>query len=681
MRKFLSFMMAALFSASLFATTYTVAGDSEALFGTTWTPSEAKNDMVLADGSETLYQWAKENVVLGAGSVAFKVCEDHAWTTAYPSNNYVLSIPESGKYNVTISFDATSHNVGARATKVGDAVVIPTIAMHGNFTGSWVDTELFTKAADEQTASLTLTLAAGTYEFGMRIGGAANWTSNGEQFTRAHNSAVVTSGNGNLNLVADAAGEYTFTWTYGTNTLAVTFPAAPVQPTINYYLIGSDSVIGAWAGANAVAMVGDSAVVTLPAGVCEFKIVPSDWNWENALTFADLDNACSSDGIMSGDQGNIKVNMAAAGELKVKVVAGKLCVTGNFVVSVAASYYLVGSMTNNWSDAAALPFDGDSLVVNWEAGAYQFKIFNQDKSWSNMKSINDVDMNCSSEGVVQGDNDNIKVVLAAAGEVKIKVNAEGKLCITGSFGGQVAITSYTVVGDPDLFGENWNIGSTVTNMVEQLDGSWKYTIDSVDLLANHDYQYKMVANHSWDIAQYPQQGDYILKVEQAGAYKVEFTLVPGEVGGSAVATLLHGEEPQPSNDGIYLLGSLNAWKCEAAYKFHANEGVDGEFVLSTTLTAGDSIKVVELVGENLTWYPEGDNYVVDEAHAGQVEIYFQKTYKQDWADFGGFFFIVANQGQGVDNILGEMKAQKFIENGQLYILVNGKVYTVTGIVR
>lgn len=578
MRTFLSFMMAALFSASLFATTYTVAGDSEALFGTTWTPSEAKNDMVLADGSETLYQWAKENVVLGAGSVAFKVCEDHAWTTAYPSNNYVLSIPESGKYNVTISFDATSHNVGARATKVGDAVVIPTIAMHGNFTGSWADTELFTKAADEQTASLTLTLAAGTYEFGMRIGGAANWTSNGEQFTREHNSAVVTSGNGNLNLVADAAGEYTFTWTYGTNTLAVSFPAAPVQPTINYYLIGSDSVIGAWAGANAVAMDGDSAVVTLPAGVCEFKIVPSDWNWENALTFADLDNACSSDGIMSGDQGNIKVNMAAAGELKVKVVAGQLCVTGNFVVEEEVhTYRIFGSVEalHNWDGENLVDMPNGVIEIQLESGVEcQFKVVVD--NWAAELGYDAVNLECSSEGVVLSDEQyrNVKVVMAETGTLKVEV-VEGKLCVTGNF----------VV---------------------------------------------------------------------------------------------------PETMKYYLVGTMTNWTVVAEDQYLFSETtVPGEYMLHTTLTEGQGIKVAGVLGEQQIWYidGEGNEYVADAAHAGAVVIYFRPAGNTEWSDLAGHIYVAIDEQTGIQNTASDVKAQKFIENGKLFILVNGNVYSVTGIVR
>ena len=201
--------------------TYTVAGSSTDLFGTAWAPANEANDMVLVEG---LYTWEKTDLELAAGSIEFKVCEDHAWTNSWPAQNYNLVIPESGIYTITITFNAESKEVNAVATKTGSAVVVPTIAMHGNFTGSWVDTENFTVAEGNATASLTLTIAAGNYEFGMRIGGAGNWTANGAEFSRQNPSAVVVAGQGNLKLAADEAGEYTFTWTYATNTLAITFP-------------------------------------------------------------------------------------------------------------------------------------------------------------------------------------------------------------------------------------------------------------------------------------------------------------------------------------------------------------------------------------------------------------------------------------------------------------------------
>ena len=206
--------------------TYTVAGSSEAAFGTTWSCDNAANDMTLqADGT---YKWEKIGLELLAGSLDFKVCKDHTWDVAYPGSDYKLTIPATGIYTVTITFNPTTEEVNATATKTGDVVIIPTVAMHGNFAGasSWNDTENFTIAADEKTATLVMNLEARSdYEFGMRIGGKGDWTANGAAFARESNSAVIEKGTGNITLIADVAGEYTFTWTYATNTLTITFPA------------------------------------------------------------------------------------------------------------------------------------------------------------------------------------------------------------------------------------------------------------------------------------------------------------------------------------------------------------------------------------------------------------------------------------------------------------------------
>lgn len=208
--------------------TYTVAGGSDVAFGTTWAPSNEANDMTLVEG---LYTWEKADLTLAAGNIEFKVCEDHAWTVAYPAQNYVLNIPEAGIYTITITFDPANDNaVDAVATKTGEAVVIPTVAMHGNFLGSWADTENFAIAQDNASASLTLTLAEGNYEFGMRIGGSGNWTANGANLTREANTTNLAEGSGNMHIAADVAGDYVFTYTYETQVLEVVYPEAPVVP-------------------------------------------------------------------------------------------------------------------------------------------------------------------------------------------------------------------------------------------------------------------------------------------------------------------------------------------------------------------------------------------------------------------------------------------------------------------
>lgn len=208
--------------------TYTVAGGSDVAFGTTWDPTNTANDMALVEG---LYTWEKSELTLAAGNIGFKVCEDHAWTTAYPAQDYQLNIPEAGIYTITITFDPANDNaVNAVATKTGEAVVVPTVAMHGNFLGSWADTENFAIAQDNASASLTLTLAEGNYEFGMRIGGSGNWTANGANLTREANTTNLAEGSGNMHIAADVAGDYVFTYTYETQVLEVVYPEAPVVP-------------------------------------------------------------------------------------------------------------------------------------------------------------------------------------------------------------------------------------------------------------------------------------------------------------------------------------------------------------------------------------------------------------------------------------------------------------------
>ena len=120
--------------------TYTVAGGSDVLFGTTWAPANTANDMVKQE--DGTYKWEKTELTLAAGNIEFKVCEDHAWTTAYPAQNYQLNIAEAGIYTITITFNpaAEENKVAAVATKTGEAVVVPTVAMHGNFLGSWAGT-------------------------------------------------------------------------------------------------------------------------------------------------------------------------------------------------------------------------------------------------------------------------------------------------------------------------------------------------------------------------------------------------------------------------------------------------------------------------------------------------------------------------------------------------------------
>ena len=203
--------------------TYTIAGSSDAVFGTAWDPTNTANDMTLAEG---IYKWEKKDIALAAGSIKFKVCEDHAWDVAYPAQDYELAIDEAGKYTITITFEPANENkVSATATKTADIVVLPNIVLHGNFSGNWADTDPFVAAQDSLTASLTLALAEGNYEFGFKFDG--TWKANGANLTREANTANLSTGEGNMHITADVAGDYVFTYTYATQDVVVTYPIVP----------------------------------------------------------------------------------------------------------------------------------------------------------------------------------------------------------------------------------------------------------------------------------------------------------------------------------------------------------------------------------------------------------------------------------------------------------------------
>jgi hypothetical protein len=100
---------------------YTVAGEPADLFGTVWDPSNEENDMEFL--ANQAYIWIKDSVLLRAGTVEFKVCEDHAWTNAWPEQNYKLAIPEDGYYSILIAFNLAAvpdSVVEAKAIKVGE---------------------------------------------------------------------------------------------------------------------------------------------------------------------------------------------------------------------------------------------------------------------------------------------------------------------------------------------------------------------------------------------------------------------------------------------------------------------------------------------------------------------------------------------------------------------------------
>jgi hypothetical protein len=385
MKKIFSFFAALTIVMSISAETWTVAGAPATIFGTEWDTANSSNDMaVQSDGT---YKWGKTDLTLPACNVEFKVCKDHKWDEAYPGENYSLKIQGSGIYTITITFNPSSKEVKASATKKSDAVVIPTIAIAGDMNGWSQDANTFVMAEDKQTATLTLNLTAKNYGFKMIVAG--GWTSDAATITRTNPTTTFTGANaGNSTLKADVAGDYVFTWTYATNTLSVTYPEAGdgpiVEPITEVYLAGDMNGWSTSATPFELSEDGTTASVTvaLDAAIHAFKIIV-DGAWLTNTGEMTRDNCTGwTFEVMDGMGNDAKINADVAGDYVFtwNIADNKLSVTYPDAGEnpTKPSVFLAGEM-NEWSTSAT-PFvlseDGltTSVTVALSAQIYAFKV-------------------------------------------------------------------------------------------------------------------------------------------------------------------------------------------------------------------------------------------------------------------------------------------------------------------
>ena len=236
--------------------TFTVAGVGT-IFVNNWSVDDTNNDMVKQE--DGTYKWEKQNVTLSAGKYTYKVVVNHEWKPELMGDQEI-TVATSGQQDITITYNANTNTASATVTLVKEEVVVPKIQVAGSFfelvDGKW-DIKDLTPAEDKSTASIKVTMEAGTYEFKMVKAG--TWYGCNGTMTRDNcKDFGFYSGdsNGNAKLTADAAGEYTFTWTYEGDKLTVTFPSATAID-----LIGADS------DSKAVKMVRDGQLLIVRDGV------------------------------------------------------------------------------------------------------------------------------------------------------------------------------------------------------------------------------------------------------------------------------------------------------------------------------------------------------------------------------------------------------------------------------
>ena len=216
---------------------YTVAGSQTEVLGTSWDPSNTANDMTSSDGVN--YTLAFTNRQLTAGNYECKVTHYNNWNESWPSNNYVYNVPSSGVYNITFSFNSSSHAVSVSVVPyvepseytiyvLPNDATVPYLYLWGSNdykpNGNWPGAQL----------TSTEVLADGNSWY--------KWTSSAVLTNSLNAIFNNNSGHQTGDITGLAPGTYYFKWNVNANTYEMsTTPPAPAV--VNYYVVGADTNI------------------------------------------------------------------------------------------------------------------------------------------------------------------------------------------------------------------------------------------------------------------------------------------------------------------------------------------------------------------------------------------------------------------------------------------------------
>jgi hypothetical protein len=243
--------------------------------------------------------------------------------TGGDNDNIKFTLAEAGDVTITYvhgELFKVEGNFTPQVVKiVGDKAVI----------GAWEYNDGITlvPAENKLTASATVELTEDYYEFQLVDNGTwkGKWINNDNDKYYLTRSVLSVNnleyGKQNLVITPDVAGNYTFTWTYGTGELTVEFPDLPAPV---YYLAGSMFGDGDWGETKQLMTEIDgvwSKTVTFEStDYKEFKIVRSvegihviSQDWFGLATYQNI-TATTSDLVIGSGDSNIGITPSRTGD-------------------------------------------------------------------------------------------------------------------------------------------------------------------------------------------------------------------------------------------------------------------------------------------------------------------------------------------------------------------------------
>ena len=519
--------------------TWTVAGSSAVLFGSAWDPSQTSNDLV--EQSDGTFKKDYSNVALSGGTIEYKIVQDHAWGVAYPSSNATLSIPSTATYNVTFTFNPTSHAVNATATAVGTAD--PEVFLRGGF-DSWGAGLQMTKAATGNVFTLTTTFADET-EFKFTEG--ATWYGTTESavqaITEATKDNIATSTDGGAQNFSLPAGEWTFTFNLDNATFSVagTWPVVPVQNDV--YILGN----GGWDPSVGVQMettddvIYSKTITTADSGDgyayigFSTKLGSSSTDWDGIAAYrfgpeADGDNYWITETTINTDIAYVTSNyksirIPAGMEVTVSVnkTAQTFRVAGTWPAPADPEVYLFGSF-DSWATGLQMIKEATGNVYTLTttfAAESEFKFLEGSTWYGTTESAVQAITEATKDNIATSTDGGAQNFSLPAGEWTFTFNLDnGTFSVAGTW--PVATTDLYLKGSFD----SWADGAQLT---KQGDGTYTLTQTFAD-----EAEFKFLdSDNVW----YGVSGDAVLPITEAN----KDNIVLSTAGGAPNFSLPAGE--------------------------------------------------------------------------------------------------------------------------------------------
>ena len=219
------------------------------------------------------------------------------------------------------------------------------------------------------------------------------------------------------------------------------------------------------------------------------------------------------------------------------------------------------------------------------------------------------------------------------------------LTIKGTPGGNITYNSWTICGESELVGAEWDATSLENIMIEK-NGVYSLTKRGVLLIENEEYPYKVVADGKWGGKEYP-DGEFsymYLTISKTGIYDVTFTFNLEQEYLEATATYVRDVERLMSldleDDAAYVNWGGD-WRMP--YVDEILELIDNCTWEWVTLNGVNGYKVISKTNGNSIFLPTTGSYTHDGLYVQGTEGYY-------WSSTLSNYSLVDIYPAGADNL-------------------------------